>query len=59
MTERKIIRRLNQMKSKAIRDWNKIPTAVAWDKGYEKGYEVAIRNAIQIIREMFEKESKE
>ncbi len=58
LTARKIIRRLSQMQSQATRDFNKCPTAVAWDKGYEKGYDVAIRNVIQTIREMFKDEKE-
>lgn len=49
---RKIIRRIQQMRTKASRDFNKSPSQVMFDQGYVKGYDAAIKAVIETLKEI-------
>lgn len=49
---RKVIRRIQQLCTKASRDFNKCPSTGLYDKGYERGYDNAVLAVIDLLKKI-------
>ncbi len=51
-TLKSLIRKIERYRKKAFAVLQERPSGAQWDLGYSKGFDVALRNAMQIIREV-------
>lgn len=56
---RKIIRRIQQLRLKTSRDFNKSQADNDYDKGYERGYDNAIKAVIETLKKIDKVDSNE
>ncbi len=51
-TKRMLVTKFTGLKAKAQVDLNRCPSAAIYDSGYARGYDVAMKNVIETVKEM-------